>query len=108
MVPTPIVALNRAVALAEVEGPQAALVVVDDLDLDRYHLYHATRADLLHRLARADEAVTAYDRALDLATNTAERRFLIQRRDAVRAPSSSSLLAPGVPADSRSAGAGNR
>ncbi len=108
MVPTPIVALNRAVALAEVEGPQAALAVVDDLDLDRYHLYHATRADLLNRLARADEAVTAYDRALDLATNTAERRFLIQRRDAVRAPSSSSLLAPGDPADSRSAGAGNR
>jgi len=80
--PTPIVALNRAVALAEVDGPAAALAVVDRLDLDRYHLYHATRADLLARLGRDDEAVAAYERAIELATNAAERRFLTQRRDA--------------------------
>jgi len=83
--PTPIVALNRAVALAEVDGPAAALDVVDrlGLDLDRYHLYHATRADLLQRLHRVDEALMAYDRAIELVTNAAETRFLIERRDAV-------------------------
>jgi len=81
--PTPIVALNRAVALAEVDGPAAALRVVDGIDLDRYHLYHATRADLLQRLDRGDEAIMAYDRAIELVTNAAETRFLIERRDAV-------------------------
>ncbi|HVL04140.1 MAG TPA: RNA polymerase sigma factor [Acidimicrobiales bacterium] len=81
MVPTPVVALNRAVAVAEVEGPGAALAVVDDLDLDRYHLYHATRADLLVRLGYVDDAVSAYDRAIDLATNAAEHQFLVRRRD---------------------------
>ena len=79
-VPTAVVALNRAVALAEVEGPAAALAVVERLDLDGYHLHHATRADLLVRLGRVDEAVAAYDRALDLATNAEERRFLTGRR----------------------------
>jgi RNA polymerase sigma-70 factor (ECF subfamily) len=83
MVPTPIVALNRAVALAEVEGPAAALEVVDALDLDRYHLFHATRADLLVRLDRPDEAIKAYTTAIDRATNATERRFLAGRRDAV-------------------------
>jgi RNA polymerase sigma-70 factor (ECF subfamily) len=83
LVPTPIVALNRAVALAEVEGPAAALEVVDALDLDRYHLFHATRADLLVRLDRPDEAVAAYSTAIDLATNATERRFLTRRRDAL-------------------------
>ena len=81
MGPTPVVALNRAVALGEREGPDAALAVVDDLDLDRYHLYHAVRADLLIRLGRVDEAVSAYDRAIDLATNAAEHQFLVRRRD---------------------------
>jgi RNA polymerase sigma-70 factor (ECF subfamily) len=83
LTPTPIVALNRAVALAEVDGPAAALHVVDGLELDHYHLYHATLADLLGRLGRADEAATAYERAIELATNAAERRFLTQRRAAV-------------------------
>lgn len=78
--PTAVVALNRAVALAEVEGPGAALAAVDELDLDQYHLFHATRADLLVRLDRLEEAADAYDRALDLATNASEQRFLRDRR----------------------------
>jgi len=81
--PTPVVALNRAVALAEVEGPEAALAVVDVLPLDGYHPFHATRADLLRRLGRGAEAATAYDRALELATNPAERAFLTRRRSEV-------------------------
>jgi RNA polymerase sigma-70 factor (ECF subfamily) len=78
--PSPVVALNRAVALAEVEGPAAGLVEVEGLDLDGYHLYHATRADLLVRLGRPEEAATAYDRALEVVTNETERRFLESRR----------------------------
>jgi RNA polymerase sigma-70 factor (ECF subfamily) len=76
--PTPVVALNRAVALAEVEGPAAGLAAVDqiDVDLDRYHLLHATRGDLLLRLGRREEARAAFERALELATNQEERRFL--------------------------------
>ena len=81
--PTPVVALNRAVAVAEVRGPASALAVVDALDLDGYHPYHATRADLLRRLGRAPEAVAAYDRALELTANPAERAFLAGRRDAL-------------------------
>jgi RNA polymerase sigma-70 factor (ECF subfamily) len=82
--PTPVVALNRAVAVAEVHGPARALAVVEELDLDQYHLFHATRADLLRRLARIDDAAAAYDRAIELATNAQERRFLQDRRSAVR------------------------
>ncbi len=82
--PTPVVALNRAVALAEVEGPGAALAVVDGLDLEGYHPFHATRADLLRRLGRAADAADAYDRALELATNPAERAFLTRRRAGLR------------------------
>ncbi len=78
--PTPVVALNRAVAVAEVDGPAAALADVDRLDLDGYHLFHATRADLLRRLGRTEEAAEAYDAALALVTNAAERRFLEDRR----------------------------
>jgi RNA polymerase sigma-70 factor, ECF subfamily len=83
--PTPVVALNRAVALAEVDGPQAALEVVDQLDIEGYHLLHATRADLLRRLDRHSEAAAAYTKAISLTTNTAERRFLEQRRQQVSA-----------------------
>ena len=83
LTPTPVVALNRAVALAEVAGPQAALEVVDQLDLDGYHLLHATRADLLRRLGRTGEAADAYDTAAGLATNATERRFLEERRRAL-------------------------
>jgi RNA polymerase sigma-70 factor, ECF subfamily len=74
--PTPVVALNRAIAIAEVQGPAAALALVDELDLDNYHPFHATRADLLRRLGRDSEAATAYDRAAALAPTDAEREFL--------------------------------
>jgi RNA polymerase sigma-70 factor (ECF subfamily) len=78
--PTPVVALNRAVAIAEVHGAAAGLGAVDDLHLADYHLFHSTRAELLRRLDRPDEAAAAYDAALVLATNGAERRFLTNRR----------------------------
>jgi len=80
LVPTPVVALNRAVALAEVEGAAAALAVVDALDLRGYGPRHAVRADLLRRLGRAAQAQDAYDDAIASAGNDAERAFLAQRR----------------------------
>jgi RNA polymerase sigma-70 factor (ECF subfamily) len=73
------VALNRAVAVGEVDGPEQALVIIDALELDGYHLLHAARADLLARLGRSDEATAAYRRALALTSNDAERRFLEER-----------------------------
>jgi RNA polymerase sigma-70 factor (ECF subfamily) len=78
--PSPIVALNRAVAVAEVEGPAAALALVDGLDLGGYHLFHAIRADLLRRLDRDREAALAYEAAIALTENTAEREFLRRGR----------------------------
>jgi len=81
--PTPVVALNRAVAVAEIDGPGAALGLVDGLDLSRYHLFHATRGDLLRRLGRREEAADAYAAALALTQNAAERDFLENRRDEV-------------------------
>jgi RNA polymerase sigma-70 factor (ECF subfamily) len=74
-----VVRLNRAVAIAESEGAAAALAVVDGLDLPDYQYWHSTRAELLRRLGRADEARAAYQRALDLARTTPERRFLERR-----------------------------
>ena len=74
-----VVRLNRAVAIAEAEGPGAALAVVDGLDLPGYQYWHSTRAELLRRLGRADEARAAYRRALDLARTVPERRFLERR-----------------------------
>ena len=76
-----MVALNRAVAVAEVDGPEVALALVEPLDLDVYHAWQATRADLLRRLRRYDEARAAYDRAIELAGNEAEQAFLRGRRD---------------------------
>ena len=76
LTPTPIVALNRAVAVAEIAGPAAALALLADLDLTGYYLFHAIRADLLRRLGRNDDAATAYTTALDLTENVAEREFL--------------------------------
>jgi RNA polymerase sigma-70 factor (ECF subfamily) len=77
--PTPVVALNRAIAIGEVHGPAAALALVDELDLDNYHPYHASRADLLRRLGRHSEAAAAYQRAAAMAPTDAERDFF--RRD---------------------------
>jgi RNA polymerase sigma-70 factor (ECF subfamily) len=74
--PGPVVALNRAVAVAEVEGPAAALAIVDGLDLGGYYLFHAIRANLLRRLGRDTEAAAAYATAIDLTGNTAERAYL--------------------------------
>ena len=78
--PTPVVALNRAVAVAEVHGPALALATIAELDLPGYHLLPATRADLLTRLGRTAEAGSAYDQAIALATNATERGFLEKRR----------------------------
>ena len=74
--PTPVVALNRAVAVAEVEGASAALALVEELDLGGYHLFHAIRADLLRRLGRTGEAASAYEKAIAGTANAAERAFL--------------------------------
>jgi RNA polymerase sigma-70 factor, ECF subfamily len=74
--PTPVVALNRAIAIGEVHGSAAALALVDELDLDNYHPYHASRADLLRRLGRHSEAAAAYQRAAAMAPTDAERDFL--------------------------------
>jgi RNA polymerase sigma-70 factor (ECF subfamily) len=78
--PTPVVALNRAVAVAEVHGPAMAIATIEDVDLPGYHLLPATRADLLARLGRRTEARAAYDEAIALATNDTERTFLRNRR----------------------------
>jgi len=79
--PSPVVALNRAVAVAEIAGPAPALALVDALKLDAYHLFHAIRADLLRRLDRPDDARDAYDRAMALTQNEAERTYLRRRRE---------------------------
>jgi RNA polymerase sigma-70 factor (ECF subfamily) len=97
LTPTPVVALNRAVALAEVRGPAAGLAAVDDLRspaLDSYYLFHAARADLLRRLGRDEEAAAAYDVARSLTANPVEHAFLDAQHAAV--------LAPGVTEDKES------
>jgi RNA polymerase sigma-70 factor (ECF subfamily) len=85
--PGPVVALNRAVAVAEVEGPQRALTLVDGLQLDGYYLFHAIRADLLRRLGRDNEARSAYRAAADRTDNAAEQSFLRRSLESLgRAP----------------------
>jgi RNA polymerase sigma-70 factor (ECF subfamily) len=88
--PSPVVSLNRAVAVAMVEGPEAALELIDmvaaDGDLDEYHLLHAARADLLRRAGLPAAAAASYARALELATNESERRFLERRLREVESP----------------------
>ena len=81
--PSPIVALNRAIAAAELDGPEVALATIDRLEdkLAGYHVYHATRADLLRRLGRSQQSRAAYDKAIELAGNTAETAYLTRRRD---------------------------
>jgi RNA polymerase sigma-70 factor (ECF subfamily) len=83
--PSPVVALNRAVAVAEVDGPAAALDLVDRLDLDAYYLLHAIRGDLLRRLGRIPAAARAYDAAIARTENEAEREFLRRSRAALGA-----------------------
>jgi RNA polymerase sigma-70 factor (ECF subfamily) len=83
MTPTPVVALNRAIAVAELRGPDAGLLLLDGVDLPGYHLLPATRGDLLVRLGRYDEARTAFDEAISLAANRPERALLEGRRDAL-------------------------
>ncbi|HET9261535.1 MAG TPA: RNA polymerase sigma factor [Vicinamibacterales bacterium] len=83
LAPSPVVALHRAVAVAEVDGPGAALALVDDLRLDHYYLWHAIRAELLRRMGREDEAVLAYDAAIARVGNAAERDFLQRTRQAL-------------------------
>ena len=84
--PSPIIALNRAIAVAELDGPEVALAILDRLAdaLTGYHAYHATRADLLRRLGRTQQSRAAYERAIDLAGNTAETAYLTRRRDQLR------------------------
>jgi RNA polymerase sigma-70 factor (ECF subfamily) len=81
--PSPVVSLNRAVAVAMAEGPQAGLALIDQLagddELENYHLLHAARADLLRRLGSNTEAAKSYERALALVTHDSERRFLEKR-----------------------------
>ncbi|QZS56286.1 sigma-70 family RNA polymerase sigma factor [Rhodococcus opacus] len=84
LAPSPVVALNRAVAVAEVRGPEQGLALVDQLDLGNYHLYHAVRADLLRRLGRSGEAARAYEAARDRTENVVEREFLRVQRDSLR------------------------
>ena len=81
--PSPIVALNRAIAVAEIDGPEVALAAVDSLEdkLAGYHAYHATRADLLRRLNRTQQSRAAYDKAIELSGNTAEIASLTRRRN---------------------------
>ncbi|HET9169347.1 MAG TPA: DUF6596 domain-containing protein [Actinospica sp.] len=79
--PSPIVRLNRAIAVAEVDGAEVALAEVSGLPLEGYHVFHATRADLLRRVGRGAEARAAYDRAIELAGNDAERAYLVRRRE---------------------------
>jgi RNA polymerase sigma-70 factor, ECF subfamily len=88
--PSPVAALNRAVAVAEVDGPAAALAELDDLHLDGYYLFHAIRADLLRRLVRNADAAAAYDAAIALAANNTERAFLRRRRQSLPSPEETS------------------
>jgi RNA polymerase sigma-70 factor (ECF subfamily) len=83
--PTPVVALNRAVAIAEVHGAETALESMEGLGIDEYHLFHATRANLLHRLGRDDDAISAYEKAYELTANTREQQFIRKQINALRA-----------------------
>jgi RNA polymerase sigma-70 factor (ECF subfamily) len=83
LTPTPVIALNRATALAEVEGPEAALAIVDGLPLAPYYLFHAVRADLLARMGRTDDARAAYDEAVARTENDTQREFLREARGRV-------------------------
>jgi len=83
---SPVVELSRAVAVAESDGPGAGLAIVDGLELDGYHYLHATRGELLRRLGRTDEARGAFERALELVSDDAERRVLERKLAELRPP----------------------
>jgi RNA polymerase sigma-70 factor (ECF subfamily) len=87
--PSAVAALNHAVAIAQAGSTEAALALADDVSeaLDSYHLLHSTRAELLVRLGRMHDALVAYDRALQLVTNDAERAHLVRRRESASSPS---------------------
>jgi RNA polymerase sigma-70 factor (ECF subfamily) len=78
--PSPIVALNRAVAVAELDGPKVALTLIDQLPLAGYHAWHVARADILRRLGRSTEAKESYDAAIAATRNSAERAYLSRKR----------------------------
>ena len=84
--PSPVVRLNRAVAIAELDGPDVALAEVDRLSMEGYHAWHATRADLLRRLGRSAESRAAYDAAIAATGNAAERAWLARRRNSLVTP----------------------
>jgi RNA polymerase sigma-70 factor (ECF subfamily) len=97
--PSPIVSLNRAVAVAMVEGPGPALAILDEItaggELENYHLLHATRADLLRRQGSLAEAAVSYERALALTGNESERRFLARRLQELRSSGGANVSASG-------------
>jgi RNA polymerase sigma-70 factor (ECF subfamily) len=84
MYPNPVIALNRAIVVAEIEGPAQALALVESLELDAYHLFHAVRADLLRRLDRIADAALAYQAAIARCNNGREREFLERRLKELR------------------------
>ncbi|HEX3791865.1 MAG TPA: RNA polymerase sigma factor [Pseudonocardiaceae bacterium] len=94
--PSPVVALNRAVAVAELDGPAAGLALVDALELSGYHVFHAVRGDLLSRLGRREEAAAAYAAAVEGVSNAAERGFLERRLGACRGPVATATSRPGA------------
>ena len=85
MTGSPVVELNRAAAIAEAGDPEAALALVDGLELENYHYLHSTRGELLRRLDRPEEARDEYERSLELVHSDAERRFLERRLASLRA-----------------------
>ena len=85
--PTPVVALNRAVAVAAVDGPEIALALIEGLELQNYHIFHATRAEFLFRLGRFGDAADAFDTAIALTDNDTERKFLELRSVTARTSS---------------------
>ena len=85
LTPNPVIAMNRAVAVAELEGPEKALTLLDELELERYHLWHAVRADLLRRMGRFEEAGLSYRRAIEGCENGREKEFLQKRSEEIRA-----------------------
>ena len=85
LTPNPVIAMNRAVAVAELEGPEKALTLLDELELERYHLWHAVRADLLRRMGGFEEAGLSYRRAIERCENGREKEFLQKRSEEIRA-----------------------